>query len=168
MSKKGLTIQLIKASMNREEVVIPDSVKIVGVASITGGKIEKVIIGDNVETIEGQSFININKVTEFFIGQGVNNEKNVVVPNGVETVENLAQMGAETIKLPSSIKEIKKVVKNSNLKEIEIPNSCAKIATNAFVGCQNLETIKINKKENSISGAPWGAVKGLKVVKWGD
>ena len=51
MSKKGLTIQLIKASMNREEVVIPDSVKIVGVASITGGKIEKVIIGDNVETI---------------------------------------------------------------------------------------------------------------------
>lgn len=89
MSKKGLTIQLIKASMNREEVVIPDSVKIVGVASITGGK-------------------------------------------------------------------------------IEIPNSCTKIATNAFAGCQNLETIKINKKENSISGAPWGAVKGLKVVKWGD
>ena len=98
----------------------------------------------------------------------INNEKNVVVPNGVETVENLAQMGAETIKLPSSIKEIKKVVKNSNLKEIEIPNSCTKIATNAFAGCQNLETIKINKKENSISGAPWGAVKGLKVVKWGD
>lgn len=207
--------KLIKASMNREEVVIPDSVKIVGVASITGGKIEKVIIGDNVETIEGQSFRNISKVTEFFIGQGVknispefrqeayfsghvnliindenpnyvvegnfiltkdrknlispiNNEKNVVVPNGVETVESLALMKAETIKLPSSIKEIKNVGYNSNLKEIEIPNSCTKIATNAFVGCQNLETIKIKKKENSISGAPWGAVKGLKVVKWGD
>ena len=98
----------------------------------------------------------------------INNEKNVVVPNGVEIVENLAQMNAETIQLPNTIKEIKKVANNNNLKEISIPSSCTKIETRAFAGCQNLETIKINKKENSISGAPWGAVKGLKVVKWVD
>ena len=213
LSKNGE--KLIKASMNREEIIIPDSVKIVGVASITGNNIKKVIIGDNVETIETKSIRNVNKITELVIGKGVkdispefrqqaffsgqvnltidsenpnyvvegnfiltkdrknlvspiNNEKNVVVPNGVEIVENLAHMNAETIQLPNTITEIKKVVNNDKLKEISIPSSCTKIETGAFAECQNLETIKIHKKENSISGAPWGAIKGLKVVKWVD
>ena len=77
-------------------------------------------------------------------------------------------MNAETIQLPNTITEIKKVVNNDKLKEISIPSSCTKIETGAFAECQNLETIKIHKKENSISGAPWGAIKGLKVVKWVD
>ena len=211
LSKSGKS--LIKASMDREEITIPDSVKTIGVASITGTKIKKVTIGDNVETIEKQSFRGgTYNMTEIIIGKGVkdissefrqesgwgnvtltidsenpnyivegnfilskdrktlispiNNSKNVVVPEGVETIENLAVIGAETIKLPNTIKEIKTMANNSALKEITIPSSCTTIGEEAFSGCSSLETIKIQNKENSISGAPWGATKGLKVVKW--
>ena len=211
LSKNGE--RLIKTSMDRKEITIPDSVKTIGVGSITGTKIKKVIIGDNVETIEGQSFrAGTYNMTEVAIGKGVkkidstfrqeanwwnvtltidnknpnyiveknfilskdrktlvspiNNAKNVIVPEGIETIENLAQMGAETIKLPNTIKEIKSVINNSSLKEISIPSSCTIIGEDAFSGCSALETIKIQNKENSISGAPWGATKGVKVVKW--
>ena len=211
LSKNGE--RLIKASMDREEITIPDSVKIIGVASITETKIAKVVIGDNVETIENQSFrSNTYNITELTMGKGVkkispafrqessfknvsltidsenpnyivegnfilskdrktlvspiNNAKAVVIPEGIETIENLAQMGAETIKLPNTIKKINSIRNNYNLKEISIQSSCTTIDESAFAGCSALETIKIQKKENSISGAPWGATKGLKVVKW--
>ena len=211
LSKNGEI--LIKSSMNRENINIPNSVKTIGAASITGEKIKKVTIGDNVETIEGQSFRDgTYNITEITIGKGVktissdfrqnsdfynvtltidsenpnyivegnfilskdrktlvspiNNAKEVVVPKGVETIGNLAQMQAETIKLPNTIKEIKSMRNNSDLKEISIPSSCTMIDERAFSGCSALETVKIQNKENSISGAPWGATKGLKVVKW--
>lgn len=211
LSKNGE--KLIKASMDREEITIPDSVKTIGGASITGTKIKKVKIGDNVETIEKQSFRSgTYNITEVIIGKGVkdissgfrlesgwrnvtltidrenenyivegnfiltkdrkklvapiNSSKNVVVPEGVETIDNLGSIGAETIKLPNTIKEIKTMTGNSRLKEITIPSSCTTIGEDAFSDCSSLETIKIQNKENSISGAPWGATKGLKVVKW--
>lgn len=55
---------------------------------------------------------------------------------------------------------------NFSLKEISIPSSCTTIGESAFSGCNDLEKISIDKKENSISGAPWGAPKGLRVVNW--
>ena len=96
----------------------------------------------------------------------VNNTVNVSVPNGVEVIENLQDIGLQTITLPDTIKEIKNIQNNGKLKEITIPSSCTTIGEDAFSGCSSLETIKIKNKENSISGAPWGATKGLKVVKW--
>ena len=211
LSKNGEI--LIKASMDRTEITIPSGVKTIDAASITGTKIKKVTIGDNVENIESKSFRSgTYNMTEVVIGKKVKNissqfrqesgfwnvtltidsenpnyivegnfilskdrktlispinkASNVVVPEGVETIENLAQMEAETIKLPNTIREIKTMIKNFALKEISIPSSCTKIDESAFVGCSALETIKIQNKKNSISGAPWGATKGLKVVKW--
>ena len=211
LSKNGEI--LIKASMDRTEITIPSGVKTIDAASITGTKIKKVTIGDNVENIERQSFRSgTYNMTEVVIGKKVKNissqfrqesgfwnvtltidsenpnyivegnfilskdrktlispinkASNVVVPEGVETIENLAQMEAKTIKLPNTIREIKTMINNFALKEISIPSSCTKIDESAFVGCSALETIKIQNKENSISGAPWGATKGLKVVKW--
>lgn len=211
LSKNGEI--LIKASMDRTEITIPSVVKTIGAASITGTKIKKVTIGDNVENIESQSFRSgTYNMTEVVIGKKVKNissqfrlesdfwnvtltidsenpnyivegnfilskdrktlispinkASNVVVPEGVEIIENLAQMEAETIKLPNTIRKIKKIINNYSLKEISIPSSCTTIDKEAFSGCIALETINIQNKENSISGAPWGATKGLKVVKW--
>ena len=211
LSKNGEI--LIKASMDRTEITIPSGVKTIDAASITGTKIKKVTIGDNVENIESQSFRSgTYNMTEVVIGKGVkkiyagfrqesdwwnvtltidsenpnyivegnfilskdrktlisliNKSSNVVVPEGVEIIENLAQIGAETIKLPNTIREIKTMNKNIFLKEISIPSSCTTIDKEAFSGCSALEIINIQSKENSISGAPWGATKGLKVVKW--
>ena len=54
-----------------------------------------------------------------------------------------------------------------NLIKVEIPKTVNSIASNSFANATSkLEEIIIHNKENAISGAPWGAVKGMKVVKW--
>lgn len=45
----------------------------------------------------------------------------------------------------------------TNLKSVTLPSSIESIGNNVFALCGSLETITINKPENSISGAPWGA-----------
>ena len=42
------------------------------------------------------------------------------------------------------------------------------IEDNAFYNCSNLETIKINKAEGDLAGAPWGAPKGDRVLVWSE
>ena len=56
----------------------------------------------------------------------------------------------------------------TNLKTVTLPQTLTQINENAFNGCNNLEELIINNKTNSIAGAPWGASKGLKIVKWMD
>lgn len=76
------------------------------------------------------------------------NIKSIVIPNGVETIG-------------------KSFTFCSNLKTIEIPKSVKTINENCFSDAtNNLEKIIIHNSENSISGVPWGAVKGMKVVEW--
>ena len=45
-----------------------------------------------------------------------------------------------------------------NLAAVEIGASVSSIGNFSFANCTNLSTIKINQPENSISGAPWGAI----------
>ena len=56
----------------------------------------------------------------------------------------------------------------SSLLNVEIPSTVTTIDKNCFSSCPSIAKIKINKKENSISGAPWGAIQGLKVIEWGE
>ena len=82
-----------------------------------------------------------------FYGQG--NLQNIVLPNGIKTIKERAFIGMPELKrieIPSSIQEIKENVFSDNTKK--------------------LEEIIIHKEEGSITGAPWGAVKGMRVVKW--
>ena len=54
-----------------------------------------------------------------------------------------------------------------NLIKVEIPKTVTNISNNSFANATSkLEEIIIHNKEKSISGAPWGAVKGMKVVNW--
>ena len=52
------------------------------------------------------------------------------------------------------------------LNELEIPSTVKQIAGGCFAGCSNLSNINIKQAENAISGAPWGAAKGMKVINW--
>ena len=77
------------------------------------------------------------------------------------------QNNMTSINLPNSINKIGYSLEScAALTKIDIPNSVKEIADNAFLNCVNLSTININKKESSITGAPWGAPKGMKVVNW--
>ena len=79
-----------------------------------------------------------------------------------------AQIYITEYKIPEGIETIGNSFANCpKLKKIEIPSTVKSIDNNCFSDAtSSLEEIIIHKNENSISGAPWGAVKGLKVVKW--
>ena len=54
----------------------------------------------------------------------------------------------------------------SGITEIYIPESIKAISTRAFAGTNNLNKIQINKEPGSITGSPWGAIKGDRIVEW--
>ena len=70
------------------------------------------------------------------------------------------------ITIPSSVKKIGGCAFEgcTSLSNITIPSSVIDIGNDAFEGCTNLTQITVNKAENSISGAPWGATNAT--VTW--
>ena len=54
----------------------------------------------------------------------------------------------------------------SNLKKVEISKTVTTIESCFGDATNNLEEIIIHNNENAISGTPWGAVKGIRIVKW--
>ena len=94
----------------------------------------------------------------------------IIIDSGVENIGFVAFDAQEITKviLPQSIKTIETYAFSQceKLESIEIPNSIISIAVGAFDRCSNLSEINIDKEENSISGAPWGAPKGIKAVNW--
>ena len=96
----------------------------------------------------------------------VNDVSEVNVPEGVEIIYNLALGGnISKVTLPSTIKEIKNMY-GIGIESIDIPSSIETISATAFSACSKLSNINIDKKQNSITGSPWGAPKGLKAVNW--
>ena len=63
------------------------------------------------------------------------------------------------ITIPSSVKKIGGCAFEgcTSLSNITIPSSVIDIGNDAFEGCTNLTQITVNKAQDSISGAPWGA-----------
>lgn len=59
----------------------------------------------------------------------------------------------------------------SDLKEITIPAGVTSIGENCFRGCGNLDKINmsITKRQatkKGLTGEPWGATKGNRVINW--
>ena len=73
-----------------------------------------------------------------------------------------------SINIPDSVTTIgaKAFYRCSSLKEITIPQSVTSIGANAFEYCENLTAINIKGTANRISGAPWGAQYGNRVINW--
>ena len=94
------------------------------------------------------------------------------IPEGVLTIGSNAfdtmSSKLKNIEFPNTLITIEDRAFSSctSLEKIEIPNNVQNIGNNAFSGCTNLNEIKINKSKDSITGAPWGATKGLRVVTW--
>ena len=71
------------------------------------------------------------------------------------------------ITLPEGITQINNsFIGCEGLTEIDIPSTVKQIDGRCFEGCNNLSNINIKQAENAISGAPWGASKGMKVINW--
>ena len=99
-------------------------------------------------------------------------EDNIKINKNVETIGEYAfynRQRMKNLKLQEGITTLEaRVFTNCpNLEKIEIPTSLTSIGTNCFGDAtSNLSEIIIHKKENSISGSPWGVAKGERAIKW--
>ena len=77
------------------------------------------------------------------------------------------QNGLTDIVIPENVEKIGETFRACRgLKKVEIPKSVKSINGKAFLNTPILDEVIIYNKENSISGAPWRATKGMKVVTW--
>ncbi len=96
--------------------------------------------------------------------------KTFEIPYGVTKIGENAfhnQYNMTNIKIPETVTEIENSFNYcSSLTKIEIPNSVNSIGATCFRDSLNLNEIIIHKEKGSISGAPWGAEKGDRAIKW--
>ena len=182
-----------KQAVNIEDVAFPNSVTTIGsqVFDNRHTKLKNISIGENAISIN--PIFKYNKVGTVTIAG--NNSKHSIEDNVLynkdktELISILGEIkGSYTIKstvikigayafhnqnqmteviLPKKLKEISSSFNYCNaLTSIYIPNSVEIISSNAFNNSSNLEKIQIDKEPGSIEGAPWGAIKGDKVLEW--
>ncbi len=123
----------------------------------------------SVETTEnGDILYNKDKstlITVLYKIQGTFNLANTVKVIGNQAFHNQNQM--TSIILPEGLTEIGASFNYCDgLTKITIPSTVEKISTSAFNNANNLTKIQINKPKNSISGSPWGAIRGDRIVEW--
>ena len=132
---------------------------------------------------------NISNNNNYFIFEnGILYKKNTNTGNKEEIVSVIKKIEGkfivdESVKLIESFsfmrqKQMTEIILNNaglsayalndctGLTRIDIPKNVTTIGSDAFSDCYNLNEITLQHKENEISGAPWGAPKGMKVVHW--
>ena len=122
---------------------------------------------DNIlyEKVDGKKEI-LKRVLKY-----LNNGDTFVINSDVTEIGNYAFYGQyylKEISIPEGITTIGNSFGNCrDLQKVEIPSTVTSIDSYCFSDAtNNLSQIIIKNKENSIPGAPWGAVKGMKVVTW--
>ena len=194
--KEGITnfgsISFVAAA-NAKTITLPSTAQSLGYMIFTNGpSTENIMIGKNVTDIDpmfkyGKTSGTVT-ISEYNPNYMVENNTlyskdkkmlitvlnringSYTIESGVETIQDSAfhnQYNMTEVIIPDSVKEIKKsFIYCTALTTITIPASVEKIGSTCFSYCKNLSEIIINKPEGTISGSPWGATKGAKVVKW--
>lgn len=182
-----------KQATNAQYIILPNLLKSIGTQVFnTCKRVEEIKIGANVNYIDplfkyGNSHGKVTIEKENLKYMVENNvlyskdktklysvlyliEGSFYLDEKVEEVDNFAfhnQYEMTDINISKSVKEIKRSFNYCNkLIKINIPNNVKKIDNNAFTQCNNVESINVDNEKNSILGAPWGAMKGMRVVKW--
>lgn len=100
--------------------------------------------------------------------KGCTSLSEVILPDSITTIWNHAFEGCsnlQSITLPDGVKKIySNAFASTGLTSITIPSSVTYIDEIAFNNCANLSKIKINKPEDSIENAPWGALSSPTVI----
>lgn len=92
----------------------------------------------------------------------------ITIPNKVKYIGESAFSGCTSlasVTIPDGVKYIESFTFRNctSLESVILPNSISFIDPLAFSGCTNLRTITINKPQDSIWGAPWGATNATVV-----
>lgn len=177
-----------------ESITFPESVTTIQMRPfVYCTKLQTLNIGKNVSNINGQFrantnrdlTINIDNENPYYMVENnilySKNKESIVavlyevkgvfnVPDQVKKIETQA-FGEQSEMTEINLNKIESMGESiflgcTKLTKVEIPNTVKEINDKCFEGNSEINEIKINLKENSISGAPFGAVKGMKVIKW--
>ena len=164
--KKGLAPILIAACQRTK---IPDMVKKIGKDAFYGCDIPLVSVPNSVETIADDAFWMCKKLTNIYIGSGVDSigknvfgyceelhgirvsESNRIYDSRdncnaiIETASNKMVLGCASTSIPSSVAVVGQGCFNyfTGITSIDIPGTVKEIEEDAFWGCSNLKTIYI-------------------------
>ena len=188
-----LNAYCFKQAENAENIILPESLQTISSSALReNNKFKKILIGKNVSSISPMfKLINYAGTVEiseenpyYTIENNIlysKDKKTLIcalyqitgsftVPGTVENIGNLAfdAQGMQEVILESGVKKIDESAFSqcSNLKKITIPNTVTNMGVDLFERCNNLESIVIDNKEGAISGAPWGAPKGMRAITW--
>lgn len=141
---------LVKYNGAATEVVIPDSVKIIGDSAFSGCKgITSVVIPDSVQEIGSGAFRDCIALPH------------ITIPDSVQKIGQSAFEGCTALAavvIPDSVKEIrsKAFAECISLTAIVIPASVQTIGPEAFLDCKSLRTVEIKGNTQCYSNAFWG------------
>ena len=171
---------------------LPSTLKVIDGWSLTGVSGVKLLnIPASVTTMYTYSF---SADTKLRVAEGNSTYKSiddVLILNKAGTKVMMANRNATTYNIPNTVTEIGKSAfyycskmtsitipdsvttigagafeSCSSLTEITIPQSVTSIGYDAFVYCGKLMAINIKGEEGRISGGPWGAQYGNRVINW--
>ena len=180
-----------RQAKNVETVTLPDSLEEIGPRTFTNcNNIKEINIGENVNKIDGlfkyknySGIVNISKKNNSYIVKDnslytktepktlvvVLNQINggFTIDSSVKVIGNVAfyeQKLMTNVIIPNSVITINNSFSGCiGLTSIEIPSNVESIGENCFADCSNLEKVTIYNKK-LLETAPWGAVKGDKVI----
>lgn len=138
-------------------IEIPDGVTVIGQNAFANcTNLSNVTIPNSVTKIDTNAFYLCEALTS------------ITIPNSVTDVEmqSLA-IGADRIDFPNSVKNIEDmcIFGSNTIKTITIGSGIEYIGSDAFTtDYGSVKSITINKPENSIADAPWGAIDAT--VTW--
>ena len=128
---------------NLKEVILPESIQNIGdYAFAYCYSLEKINLPVLLKEISSRMFFSCDSLSD------------VIIPNGVETIEEMAFAcrGLQNVKLPSTLKKIgKDSFHLTYIEEIEIPENTELIEEGAFAYCNKLRKIKILGAETYIA-----------------
>ena len=120
------------------ELKLPDNVQSIGNSALSSTLLSFIDIPKNVKQLPSGFMYNSPRITEINIHNEVTTINSDAFGNNVYNI-------------------------NYTLTDVTIPSSVETIGNNVFTRCTNLTTITINKPQDSISGAPWGATNATVV-----
>ena len=149
---------------------IPKNVNKISSQSLLG--LEEIEVSEENETyksINNKYLLSKDEKTLYFVSKSATDILDF--PDSIEYIYNYAFSYCNNLKeviLKDGLKSIGYYgfYVCDNLEKVEIPSSIEKIENNAFSNAKKLTNIIIHKKRGEISGEPWGAVYGTRVITY--